>query len=49
MNKPVIVSEEALVAPVVVPDMTAPATLKPAAAGPLVCGLLPIKPRKNLP
>ena len=33
MNKPVIVSEEALVAPVVVPDLTAPAAAK-AATGP---------------
>ena len=33
MNKPVVVSEEALVAPVIVPDVTAPSMAK-AAAGP---------------
>jgi FSR family fosmidomycin resistance protein-like MFS transporter len=34
LNKPVVVSEEALVAPVIVPDVTTPAAAKAAAAGP---------------
>jgi FSR family fosmidomycin resistance protein-like MFS transporter len=34
LNKPVIVSEEALVAPVIVPDVTAPSVAQAAAAGP---------------
>ena len=34
MNKPVIVSDEALVAPVIVPDVTSPSVAKVAAAGP---------------
>jgi FSR family fosmidomycin resistance protein-like MFS transporter len=34
LNKPVVVSEEALVAPVVVPDVSAPAVAKASAAGP---------------
>ena len=34
MNKPVVVSEEALVAPVVVPDVTSGTMAKAAAAGP---------------
>jgi MFS transporter, FSR family, fosmidomycin resistance protein len=34
LNKPVVVSEEALVAPVVVPDVAAPAVAKSAAVGP---------------
>ena len=34
LNKPVVVSEEALVAPVVVPDVTPPSVAKAAAAGP---------------
>lgn len=34
MNKPVVVSEEALVAPVVVPEVTSPAAGKAAASGP---------------
>ena len=34
MNKPVIVSEEALVAPVILPDVTSPSVAKATAAGP---------------
>jgi FSR family fosmidomycin resistance protein-like MFS transporter len=34
LNRPVVVSEQALVAPVTVPDLTAAAVAKPAAAGP---------------
>lgn len=34
MNKPVVVSEEALVAPVIVPELTSPAAGKAAASGP---------------
>ena len=34
MNKPVVVSEEALVAPVIVPDVTSSAVAKASAAGP---------------
>jgi len=34
LNKPVVVSEEALVAPVVVPDVAAPTAARSAAAGP---------------
>jgi MFS transporter, FSR family, fosmidomycin resistance protein len=34
LNKPVVVSEEALVAPVIVPDVTPPAAAKAAAVGP---------------
>ena len=34
MNKPVIVSEEALVAPVMVPDVTAPSAAKGGRDGP---------------
>ena len=34
MNKPVVVSEEALVAPVIVPDATSPSAAKAAVAGP---------------
>src|SRR5438309_5510773 len=34
LNKPVVVSEEALVAPVIVPEITSPAASKAAATGP---------------
>jgi FSR family fosmidomycin resistance protein-like MFS transporter len=34
LNKPVVVSEEALVAPVIVPEVTSPAASKAAASGP---------------
>ena len=34
LNKPVVVSEEALVAPVIVPELTSPAAGKAAASGP---------------
>jgi MFS transporter, FSR family, fosmidomycin resistance protein len=34
LNRPVAVTEQALVAPVAVPDLTSPAAAKPAAAGP---------------
>jgi FSR family fosmidomycin resistance protein-like MFS transporter len=34
LNKPVVVSEEALVAPVIVPDVTSPSVAKATAAGP---------------